>query len=167
MKTRLFFLLLSTCLLTKAAWTQNKDNPVALAINGEVKAPTKITAAEILGMKQTPAMLKDRDGKEHTYTGVPIQDLLNKAGVTTGKQLHGENLAKYLLVKCADGYEVVFSLAELDNEFTDRQVILAHQVDGGPLPSGKGPFRLVVPGEKRPARSCFQVVEMVVRFAKD
>jgi len=29
------------------------------------------------------------------------------------------------------------------------------------------PFRLIVPGEKKPARSCMQVVGLVVKFAKD
>jgi len=72
-----------------------------------------------------------------------------------------------MLVKCADGYEVLFSLAELDSSFTDRIVILADSLEGKPLPSGKGPFRLVVPGEKKPARSSFQVTELVIRFAKE
>jgi len=49
---------------------------------------------------------------EETW-GVPVEQILDLAGVTTGKQLKGENLTKYLLVKCADGYEVLFSLAEL------------------------------------------------------
>jgi len=111
--------------------------------------------------------LKDRDGKDHSYTGAPVQAILEKAGVTMGKQLRSKNLSKYLLVKCADGYEVLFSLAELDSSFTNRQVILANETDGHALPADRGPFRLIVPGEKKPARSSFQVVEMVVRFAKD
>ena len=49
------------------------------------------------------------------------------AGVTTSKKLRGENLSKYLLVKCADGYEVLFSLAEPDSSFTNRVVILADE----------------------------------------
>jgi hypothetical protein len=40
-------------------------------------------------------------------------------------------------------------------------------MEGQPLAAGKGPFRLVVPGEKKPARSCMQVVEFVIRFAKE
>jgi hypothetical protein len=98
---------------------------------------------------------------------VAIADILNKAGVTTGKQLKGENLAKYLLVTCADNYQVVFSLAELDSSFTDRVVVLADQMEGKPLPAGMGPFRLIVPGEKKPARNCMQVVGIAVKFAKD
>jgi DMSO/TMAO reductase YedYZ molybdopterin-dependent catalytic subunit len=117
-------------------------------------------------MKRSTATMKDRDGKDHVYTGVAIQDILGLAGVTTGDQLRGENLTKYVLAKCADGYEVLFSLAELDSTFTNRVVILADQLEGKPLPTGKGPCRLVVPGEKKPARSSFQVTELVIRFAK-
>jgi DMSO/TMAO reductase YedYZ molybdopterin-dependent catalytic subunit len=93
-------------------------------------------------------------------------EFLDSAGVTTGAQLRGKNLAKYMLVKCADGYQVVFSLAELDNNFTDRVVILADAMDGQPLPEGKGPYKLIVPGEKKPARSCFQVTDIIIGVAK-
>jgi DMSO/TMAO reductase YedYZ molybdopterin-dependent catalytic subunit len=118
-------------------------------------------------MKRKTVSLKDRDGKEHPYTGAAVQEILEQAGATMGKQLRGENLTKYLMVKCADGYEVLFSLAELDSSFTDRVVIIADESEGKPLPADKGPFRLIVPGEKKPARSSFQVIEMVIRFAKE
>lgn len=136
-------------------------------ISGEVGKELKLSEADIAKMNQTSVTLTDRDGKDHQYTGVSVLDIFNSAGVTTGKQLHAENLSKYVLVKCADGYEVLFSLAEMDTVFSKKMIILATQADGKPLPQGKGPFRLVVPGEGRPARSCFQVVEFVIRFAKD
>ena len=141
--------------------------PYSVKVSGEVTTPLTLTAADLTAMPRTNATAKDKQGVAHTFTGVAIADILNKAGVTTGRQLKGENLAKYLLVTCADNYQVVFSLAELDSSFTDRVVILADQVDGKPLPAGTGPFRMVVPGEKKPARNCFQVTGMVVRFAKE
>lgn len=162
---RHFIFLLSYCTIAIAAAAQ--DNAPVIKVSGEVSTPLSLSAADLLKMSRTTATLHDRDGKAHTYTGTPIQEILNRAGVTTGPQLRGENLSKYLLVKCADGYEVLFSLAELDSSFTDRVIILSDTLDGGPLPTGKGPFRLIVPGEKKPARSSFQVTEMVIRFAKD
>lgn len=136
-------------------------------VTGEVTNTLKLYEADLAGMNKVPVSLTDKDGKAHKYTGVPVIDLLNKAGVTTGKQLRGENLTKYVLVKCADGYQVLFSLAEMDTALSQKTIILATQADDQPLPEGKGPFRLVVPGEGRPARSCFQVVAFVVKFAKD
>lgn len=138
-----------------------------LKVSGEVTKQLSLTAADLAGMKKTSSVLKDRDGKEQRYTGVAIQQILETAGVTTGKQLRGEHLSKYVVIKCADGYEVLFSLAELDSSFTDRVVILAYETEGKPIPAGKGPFRIIVPGEKKPARSGFQVTDIIVRFAKE
>lgn len=138
----------------------------SIKVSGEVTKPLTLSVEDLSKMKRSTTVLNDRDGKAHSYQGVAVQDILEQAGVTMGKQLRGEQLSKYLLVKCADGYEVLFSLAELDSSFTDRVVILADKLENGPLPDGKGPFRLVVPGEKKPARSSFQVVEMTVRFAE-
>jgi DMSO/TMAO reductase YedYZ molybdopterin-dependent catalytic subunit len=157
---RVYLIIVLACSLAAA-------NAQTIKVSGEVTKPLQLQAADLAKMKRTTVLLKDRDGADHGYTGVPISEILDQAGVTTGKQLRGENLSKYLLVKCADGYQVLFSLAELDSSFTDRTVILADSVEGHPLPAGKGPFRLVVPGEKKPARSSFQVMEMVVRFAKE
>jgi DMSO/TMAO reductase YedYZ molybdopterin-dependent catalytic subunit len=136
-------------------------------VTGEVTKTLKLYEADIAKMNKVSVTLTDKDGKDHSYSGVPVLDILNNAGVTTGKQLHGENLTKYVLVKCADGYQVLFALAEMDTALSKKTIILATQADNKPLPEGKGPFRLVVPGEGRPARSCFQVVEFIVKFAKD
>lgn len=135
-------------------------------VSGEVSKPLDLSAAEFSKLKRSSATLKDKDGKDYVYTGVAVQDLLGLAGVSTGSQLRGENLTKYVMAKCADGYEVLFSLAELDSTFSNRVVILADELEGKPLPVNRGPFRLVVPGEKKPARSSYQVTELVVRFAK-
>jgi DMSO/TMAO reductase YedYZ molybdopterin-dependent catalytic subunit len=139
----------------------------AVKVTGEVTTPLTLSASDLAAMPRTNATAKDKQGVPHTFSGVALADIFNKAGVTTGRQLKGENLSKFLLVTCADGYQVVFSLAELDSSFTDRVVILADQVEGKPLPAGTGPFRLIVPGEKKPARNCFQVTSLTIRFAKE
>ena len=43
----------------------------------------------------------------------------------------------------------------------------AQTVKGKPLAAGAGPFRIIVPGEKKPARDCFQVTAIAIKFAKD
>jgi DMSO/TMAO reductase YedYZ molybdopterin-dependent catalytic subunit len=145
---------------------QQVDVPV-VTVKGEVTRPLTLSLDDLSKMKRSTALLNDKDGQAHRYQGVALQDILTQAGVTMGKELRGEQLTKYLIVKCADGYEVLFSLAELDSSFTDRMVILADKLENKPLPDGKGPFRLVVPGEKKPARSSYQVVEMTVKFAEN
>lgn len=159
------FLVLAVCCLW--ATSMRAQNSASVKVTGEVLTPLTLTAADLAAMPRTTAVAKDKQGVPHTYSGVALSEIFNKAGVTTGKQLRGENLAKYLLVSCADGYKVVFSLAELDSAFTDRVVILADQIGGQPLPAGIGPFRVVVPGEKKPARNCYQVTTLAIRLAKE
>lgn len=150
--------------ITLTGYTQQA---ATVKVTGEVLTPLVLTASDLAAMPRTTASAKDKHGVMHRFSGVAIAEILNKAGVTTGRQLRGVNLAKYLLVSCADGYQVVFSLAELDSGFTDRVVILADEEEGKPLAAGIGPFRLIVPGEKKPARNCFQVTTLTVRFAKE
>jgi DMSO/TMAO reductase YedYZ molybdopterin-dependent catalytic subunit len=138
-----------------------------IKVTGEVLKPLTLSAADLAAMPRTDATAKDKQGMPHTFSGVALADIFKAAGVTTGRQLRGENLAKYVLISCADGYQVLFSLAELDSSFTDRVVILADQMEGKPLPAGVGPFRIVVPGEKKPARNCFQVTAIAIKFGKE
>lgn len=136
-------------------------------VEGEVLKPLSLSLSDFAKLKHVNATMKSREGVLQQYSGVPIFDLLQLAGVTVGKELKGENLTKYMLVRSSDGYEVVFSLAELDPSFTNRVVILADSKDGKPLADGVGPFRLVVPDENKPARSALEVTNLIIRFAKD
>jgi hypothetical protein len=68
----------------------------------------------------------------------------------------------YLVVEAADGYRAVFALPELDPLFTDRVILLADRRDGKSLSEREGPLRIIVPGEKRPARWVRQVVALKV-----
>ena len=73
-----------------------------------------------------------------------------------------DTVAVTVLVGATDGYRAAFSLAELEPELTDRVILLADTKDGQPLPSREGPFRIIVPGEKRPARWVRQVNTVTV-----
>jgi hypothetical protein len=91
---------------------------------------------------------------EHTsapvsFEGVTLKSVLEKAGVTFGEAIRGKRLASCLLVEAADGYRVVIALPELDPAFTDKQVVLALLRDGKPLNDKEGPYRIVIPDEKR------------------
>lgn len=174
MKVLLF--VLAVCMLTTSTRAQTATSgssgtsgagAATVKVTGEVLKPLTLSAADLASMPRTTAVAKDKQGVEHSFSGVALADIFKEAGVTTGRQLRGENLAKYVLVTCADNYQVVFSLAELDSSFTDRVVILADQMEGKPLAPGVGPFRVIVPGEKKPARNCFQVTAIAIKFAKD
>jgi hypothetical protein len=91
--------------------------------------------------------------------------LLTLVGAPHGDSLRGAALTTYIVVQAADGYRVVFSLAEFDPGFTDRIAILVDSRNGAPLPPDKGPYRLIVPDEKRPARWARQVLRFELRSA--
>lgn len=138
-----------------------------LKIGGEVQQPLELSLSDLSKMPRKEASLKDKDGNTHIYAGVAIGDILAKAGVSSGKELHGENLSKYLLVKCTDGYRVLFSLAELDASIADKNVIIADTIDGQPLLDKKGPLRIIAEGEKKPARSSYQIESLTIGHIKD
>ncbi|GAB3743145.1 molybdopterin-dependent oxidoreductase [Spirosoma lituiforme] len=155
-------LVLIVCLLTGLT----SQAQTVLTVTGEVTKPLTLQAADLKAMAHIEVTGKDRDGKEHQYAGILVVDLLKQAGATLGSELRGENLTKYVIVKAIDGYEVLFALPELDADFASRSIILADSVDGAPLGSGVGPYRIVVPGEKKPARWIREVKSIEVRFAK-
>ena len=99
--------------------------------------------------------------------GVALIELLQKAGVTTGAKLRGENLAQDVLISAADGYEVLYALAEIDPEFTDQVILVAIEKDGQPLATGEGPFRIIAPNDKKPALWIREVRAIKVAFAKN
>jgi DMSO/TMAO reductase YedYZ molybdopterin-dependent catalytic subunit len=85
------------------------------------------------------------------WQGVALEDVLQRAGAPSGEQLRGHGMTTIVRVTASDHYQVVFSLGELDPMLGNEQVILVDTQDGQPL-TKNGPFRLVVPGDKRPAR---------------
>ena len=76
--------------------------------------------------------------------------------------MKGKWLASGLLVEAADGYRVVIALPEIDPAFTDKQVVLAFLKDGKPLDTKEGPYRIVIPDEKRMARWVRQVTMLKI-----
>ncbi|RYU93656.1 molybdopterin-binding protein [Emticicia agri] len=138
----------------------------SISISGEVLTPLTLTKADLANYKSASHKSKDKDGKEHEYKGVALVEVLEKAGVTLGGKLRGENLAKVVLVQAADGYEVVYSLPELDPEFSNNTVLLVAEKDGAPLAAGEGPFRLVAPQDKKQARWIREVRSIKVVFVK-
>jgi DMSO/TMAO reductase YedYZ molybdopterin-dependent catalytic subunit len=124
-----------------------------LKVSGDVPIPLALTSDELKKMpRKTVAVVNPHDKKVENYEGVLVEDLLKKAGVPQGEDLKGPWLASYLVFEAADGYRVVFSIAELDSGIVDSGVIVADTLDGAPLPTKQGSFRLIAPHEKRAAR---------------
>jgi DMSO/TMAO reductase YedYZ molybdopterin-dependent catalytic subunit len=137
-----------------------------LRINGKIDRPLVMRLADLHALPRKRVTVTNDRGVRVTYEGVPVVELLQRAGVPMGKQLRGARMKFYVIVDASDGYQVVFALPEFDSGFTDRIILLADRRDGHPLSAPEGPFRIVVPGEKRHARWVREVVDLNIQQAR-
>jgi hypothetical protein len=134
-----------------------KQEAGSLTVINESGQRTAYSAEAFAKLPRQTLKAKDHAGVLATYEGVHLADLLRKADVALGKDLKGPLLANCLVVQAADGYRVVFSLPEIDPESTENVVLVADRKDGKPLDAKQGPYRLVVPRDKRYSRWVRQV----------
>jgi hypothetical protein len=125
---------------------------VALRVTGDVPKHLDLRVAELAAFHQQTIHVTDEKGTAAEYGGVPVAEILEKAGAPLGKEMKGPNMAMGLVARAPDGYRVLFSLAEFDPAFTDCVIMLADRRDGKPLDKREGPLRIIVPGDKRHAR---------------
>jgi hypothetical protein len=155
----LLIIVLCCCpLLIPSVWAQT----VQVNLEGH---STAITAAQIANLPRVTVSVVDHD-KAARFEGVPLASVLPMAGIELADTLRGPRMTEVLLVTAADGYKVGFALAEVDPAFAVREIILADKRDGKPLDAREGPFRIVAPGDKRPARWIRQVIELKVAVVK-
>ena len=159
---------LAVFLFSQPAPAQTPASVPQLKIGGAVSTPLTLTAADLKGMPRTTLHVTNpHENKTETYEGVLLEELLRRAGVSHGEQLRGKLMTAYVIAEAEDGYKVVFSLAELDSGMTDSEVLIADTVDGAPIDAKRGPFRLVAPHDKRPARWVRMLKSITVFATKD
>ncbi|WP_310542360.1 molybdopterin-dependent oxidoreductase [Phenylobacterium sp.] len=117
----------------------------------------------------TPADLADLPRAEvksgaRTYDGPVLTYVLRAGGLPVGPRLHGDPLRAYVVMTGKDGFQAVYSLAELDKDFHDDLVILADHVDGKPLPDKEAPWRVASSGDKKGWRSVFGLARIEARL---
>jgi len=96
-------------------------------------------------------------GRKLSCEGVALVELLRASGAMPAEPLRGAQLSRIAQVRARDGYRAAFSLGELDPSLGNRPAVLTRRCNGADLPAGDGPWRLIVPGESRPARWVRQV----------
>src|ERR1700749_2131176 len=140
--------LLALLTLPSQAFAQGQTSPQAagalVSVGGEVERPLKLTAADLAKLPRRMVSAKDHDGRDTSFEGVELGEVLKLAGVKFGEGLRGKSLALFLVVDAADGYRAVFALPELDPAFTDQTVILPDRRDAKPLSEAEGQWRIVV-----------------------
>ena len=136
-----------------------QEPPSSIQVTGAVKQPLTLTADDLAKMPRATVRTKS-SGMETVYEGVWLHEVLKKAGVPQGSELRGKALTSYVLAEAQDGYQVVFSLAELDPSFIDNEILLADTANGKPMFGAQGRFRLIASKDKPGARS----VRMLTRL---
>jgi DMSO/TMAO reductase YedYZ molybdopterin-dependent catalytic subunit len=132
---------------------QQPTAPATLTVSGDIPSKLTLTAEDFAKMPRETVSIPDQDGTKIKYEGVPLREILKRAGAPMEKELRGKALASYILAKAHDGYQVVFTLAEVAPEFANEPILVADKRDGKPLFGYQGPFRLVCPNDKAGARS--------------
>ena len=115
-----------------------------MGITGLVEKPIMLNYDDITGMESVTAMrtlkcIGDPIGEEQMsnamWTGVPLRNVLDKAGVKAE--------AKVVVFRCADTYHTAVPIDRALRE----EVLLAYKMNGEPLPAKHGfPVRLLNPG---------------------
>jgi hypothetical protein len=82
--------------------------PQILTISGDVPSPLQLKADDLAKMPRETVSVQEEDGTKVQYEGVPLREVLARAGAPLGKELRGKALASYVLAKAHDGYQVVF-----------------------------------------------------------
>jgi hypothetical protein len=155
MKTNRFTLLIMFAGCFSAA-AQEKEPPV-LVVTTEEGGTVPLTAQDWAKLTRTKAQVKEKDGKEATFAGVSLVEVLRSAGVPFGEHLRGPRVANYVVVEAADGYRATFALAEIDPSTSDKLILLVDRREGEALAKESGPLRLIVPGDKIHSRWVRQV----------
>jgi len=140
------------CVVAFAAPLAAQEPAPSIAVTGAVAKPLTLTAADLASMPRATVTTMS-DGMSTIYEGVWVSEVLKKAGVALGSALRGAALSTYVVASATDGYQVVFSLGELDPEMTEGKYLLADKANGQPLFGENGAFRLVIPNDKRGARA--------------
>ena len=138
-----------------------------LTIRGDIPETLVLKTADLAQLPRETVAVADQDGTQINYEGIPLREILKRAGVPIGKELRGKALASYIVAKAHDGYQVLFAMGELDASFGNEKILVADKRDGKALFGYQGPFRLVCPNDKAGARSVRMLETLeVVRLQK-
>jgi hypothetical protein len=141
--------------------------PAEKAVNLEVKGlpdKTSFTVAELqaLGSETVEWTMHDQ---KRSAVGISLDKVLTKAGFSSGPM--GKDVSKKekrsgwkraLIATASDGFQAVFSCAELFPEMGPTHAVVAWTVDGKP----QEPLRLVVSTDKEPSRSIYKLKSLEV-----
>jgi precorrin-4 methylase len=133
-------LMLSPCVLL------GDEKKTTVTVTNQSEDPIELSAEKLAKLPRAEVRVGNR-----VYSGVPISELLAAAGVIWEGHC-SPLLTCYVIVEAADGYQVLFSVSEIDPNQRHKISILADRCDGRPLPKGEGPYETVEEDAKQHGR---------------
>jgi len=155
-------LLLFSALLFALVFTDVAPQCQQLTVQTDSGKQVVLSLADLEALPHIRVTASEHSSAFVEFEGVTLKSVLEKAGIAFGESMKGKRLTNCLLVEAADGYRAVIALPELDPAFTDKQTLLAFLRDGKSLGEKEGPYRIVIPDEKRMARWVRQVTMLKI-----
>ena len=118
----------------------------SLKLIGLDGATKTLGVAELTALPQVEVSDSGASGKV-LFRGPTVRSLVNLVGAPEGRALRGPNMMIVVIAEASDGYKVVYTLAELDEQFGGRTAIVAVTGNGQPLLPESGPLRVAMSGE--------------------
>jgi len=148
--------------LTGAWATQGEAS--TFCVEGAVTKPATWTAERLA--KEFAADLRtieyERKGEKETARCVPLLDMIQAAVPKLDPKAKNAALAFAVVVRGADGYSTCFSMGEMTADVGKREVWVALERNGHPLPGADGPVELIVPTDGKPSRWVHGVARIVL-----
>lgn len=133
----------------------------SFTVSGDVTAAKTF---DLAALQALPAMNMTVNGAN--YTGISLWTLLTSiVGVPSDAAIRNDLLGKYVVATGSDGYQVIYSLGELDPNFGAQPDFIAYAIDGQSL-GNNGFARVVVPNDVRAGRWVSNLVSLEVFTAR-
>jgi hypothetical protein len=136
---------------------------LALTVDGKT---TTFSVAELKAMPQKTVRVHNEHTKaDETYSGVPLDDLLAKAGFVVTPATHRKMLRSFVTAEGTDKYWVLYSLTEVEASEHEGDVLVATSMDGKGL-GADGDLKLISTGDKKPQRWVRNLAAITMKSAE-
>lgn len=160
--------LLVLCSSTEIAAQAAGSITTTLTVGGNVSQSLSLSVADLKRypahqIDYVPPQTEHKSNSEpaRRYTGCLLRDVLAAAKPTEAKPR--DLRRSYVIASGSDGYEVVFSWAELFVSAVGDNVYVVYERDGAPLADDEGRIALVVLTDLRPVRHVKWLSTLILR----
>ncbi len=159
------FMLLSGFLLGPALAVAQMENHAGVAANKPAAKPsTELVVTGLSGASRrllpsdfkalshvTATVHNPHNNQDESYSGVPVKDLLAMVSVTQGSGPKVSANMQIVVASATDDFQVAITLCDTNPECRSGEAIVADSKGGEPLTTD-GAFKLILTGDKKPAR---------------